>query len=579
MSRPRTAVTAHRSSREAPARSRALSLVVLSDGTPAGMMEVVEAELVEAEQPGVASDLAEALLDAFLTEDGRLVPARTAAASAGALGDPRALRRMERAHRLDELAAAALADETLRGYGGHVKAWKAWARAEGVPALPLNPRHVADFLLDYALEWDWEAGEFARDEEGRLRPRVSASSMALRLQALNKLAEFIGMPRPGDNTGIRQLMAGLRRTFGVRSEGKAALDLALVTRLLASAAGETFTDARDRAARLLRARTGASAGQLARLTWADVDPAADGLSVTVALARTHRHGQPAIVRVPAHPNEDLCLVQALARLLTLSPRVREVLTHRDGQRLSRQALHLAMADAWDALPGLDDRALARLLADRCPATPASALRDSALLLVGFYTALRRSNLSALNWRDVTDHGEEDGLALLIRRSKTDQEGRGRISWVPQAGPDARIACPARALRAWRAELERALGRVVKGDEPVFVALTSSGSIKATASKRPVRLGGDAINEAVQRLTIAAGVAPSPKQGVANPFGAHSLRSGFVTEAVRGDKLSIVEIMEVTGHSSSEMVVRYRREANAAKRNAGRKLIGILAASP
>jgi len=577
MTRPRTAGIAHRRSRESPARSRALSLVVLSDGTPAGMMEVVEAELVEAEQPGVASDMAESLLDAFLTEDGRLVPARTAAAFAGALGDPRALRRMERAHRLDELAAAALAPETLRGYGGHVKAWKAWARAEGVPALPLNPRFVADFILDYALEWDWDAGEFARDEEGRLQSRVSASSMALRLQALNKLSEFIGMPRPGDNPGIKQLMAGLRRSFGVRSEGKAALDLALVTRLLAAAAGETFTDARDRAARLLRARTGASAGQLARLTWAAIDPAADGSSVTITLARTHRHGQPAIVRVPAHPNEGLCLVQALARLLTLSPRVREVLTHRDGQRLSRQALHLAMADGWEALPGLDDRALASLLADRCPATPASALRNCALLLVGFYTALRRSNLAALNWRDVTDHGE-DGFALLIRRSKTDQEGRGRISWVPQASPDARIACPARALRAWKAELERALGRPVKGAEPVFVALTSSGSIKATASKRPVRLSGDAINEAVQRLTIAAGVAPAPKPGVANPFGAHSLRSGFVTEAVRGDKLSIVEIMEVTGHTSSEMVVRYRREANAAKRNASRKLIGILASS-
>jgi hypothetical protein len=45
------------------------------------------------------------------------------------------------------------------------------------------------------------------------------------------------------------------------------------------------------------------------------------------------------------------------------------------------------------------------------------------LLVGFSGGFRRSELVALDVADVTD--TEDGLKILIRRSKSDQEGEGR----------------------------------------------------------------------------------------------------------------------------------------------------------
>ena len=49
-------------------------------------------------------------------------------------------------------------------------------------------------------------------------------------------------------------------------------------------------------------------------------------------------------------------------------------------------------------------------------------RDRALLGLGFAGAFRRSELAALLVSDLTDHA--DGMRVLIRRSKTDQEGRG-----------------------------------------------------------------------------------------------------------------------------------------------------------
>lgn len=47
------------------------------------------------------------------------------------------------------------------------------------------------------------------------------------------------------------------------------------------------------------------------------------------------------------------------------------------------------------------------------------------------------------------------------------------------------------------------------------------------------------------------------------FGAHSLRRGFVTEALRDDKLTIGQVMDITGHASADQMMRYRDEVNSA----------------
>jgi hypothetical protein len=49
----------------------------------------------------------------------------------------------------------------------------------------------------------------------------------------------------------------------------------------------------------------------------------------------------------------------------------------------------------------------------------------------------------------------------------------------------------------------------------------------------------------------------------------------VTEGLRDDKLSVTEVAEVTGHKSIDVLVSYRREVNSSKRNASRKLLGML----
>ena len=77
---------------------------------------------------------------------------------------------------------------------------------------------------------------------------------------------------------------------------------------------------------------------------------------------------------------------------------------------------------------------------------ALAARDRAMLLLGFGAALRRSELVALTLEDA-EIVPGRGVRVRIRRSKTDQQGRGQevAIWANLAEPDF---CPLVALETW-----------------------------------------------------------------------------------------------------------------------------------
>src|SRR4051812_29203076 len=66
----------------------------------------------------------------------------------------------------------------------------------------------------------------------------------------------------------------------------------------------------------------------------------------------------------------------------------------------------------------------RRMCDRLQPDVPRDVRDRAILLLGFASGWRRSELAALRLADVRIEPQK-GLVLRLRRSKTDQEGRGR----------------------------------------------------------------------------------------------------------------------------------------------------------
>ena len=86
----------------------------------------------------------------------------------------------------------------------------------------------------------------------------------------------------------------------------------------------------------------------------------------------------------------------------------------------------------------DDLLEAMVMIDR--QKPIKAARDRALLLVGFASAMRRSELVAVMVEHLTYL--PNGVEIFLPDSKTDQERQGRTVLVPCASGDL---CPVRAL--------------------------------------------------------------------------------------------------------------------------------------
>ncbi|USI90202.1 site-specific integrase [Rhodococcus pyridinivorans] len=197
-------------------------------------------------------------------------------------------------------------------------------------------------------------------------------------------------------------------------------------------------------------------------------------------------------------------------------------------------------------------------------------RDSAILLLGFAGAFRRSELVALTCSDVSLH-RLDGLHIRLRKSKTDQEGRGSVRALPFT--HSHTSCPPCAWLRWAQVVAAfdsggrpAVIRLLRTAEP-FEAHVCRGvrprmvpsspwlrSIRKNGNLSDTALSGAAVHKAIRRRAEQAGYDPD----IVQQLGGHSLRAGFVTQAFRNGA-SAHAIMRQTGHSTPAMLETYARE--------------------
>jgi integrase len=116
------------------------------------------------------------------------------------------------------------------------------------------------------------------------------------------------------------------------------------------------------------------------------------------------------------------------------------------------------------------------------------IRDRAIILLGFASAFRRSELVRLDLEDCTF--TKDGLTITLRHSKTDQEKAGRKIGIPYgSNPDT---CPVRVLQAWTE------GACITSG-PLFRSVTRYGEVQ------PRGLSGVDVARIVKKLAERAGL--------------------------------------------------------------------------
>lgn len=155
------------------------------------------------------------------------------------------------------------------------------------------------------------------------------------------------------------------------------------------------------------------------------------------------------------------------------------------------------------------------------------------------------NLSPL---DIADIEETDaGLRITIRRSKTDQEGHGQTIAIVRGGE----TCPVKAVKNWIA------AAAISGG-PLFRPVAKGGRFGAT------RLTDKSVCNIVKAYAADLGLKPGD-------FGAHSLRSGFLTSAARRGA-SVFKMRDVSRHKSMDVLQAYVRDADLFRDHAGAGLL-------
>ncbi|MHB1946941.1 MAG: tyrosine-type recombinase/integrase [Gammaproteobacteria bacterium] len=136
----------------------------------------------------------------------------------------------------------------------------------------------------------------------------------------------------------------------------------------------------------------------------------------------------------------------------------------------------------------------------------ASFRDNALLQIGYFGALRRSELVAIECEHI--QWKKEGIDILIPQSKTDQENDGQYCGIPFG---KKPLCPVNALRIW---LE--IANIKQG--AIFREIKRGEKLKETC------LSPLSVNFILKKRANECGLA------YADQFSGHSLRRGLATTA-------------------------------------------------
>lgn len=230
-------------------------------------------------------------------------------------------------------------------------------------------------------------------------------------------------------------------------------------------------------------------------------------------------------KAPSTVQRRLYAIRKVHRLLRLADPTRD-----EDINLTLRKVKRARAVRPKQAKGLTQQYLERFLGNE-PDTP-WGLRNRAMLALGYELLTRRSELVALRDHDITER--DDGtLRILIRRSKADQFGNGRIAFTSRR--------TAQLLRQW-------INQRGAGTDWLFCPIYQGKAIDRSLETTTVR-----------RIIKEAAVKAGLDDADVAEFSGHSMRVGAAQDLLRKG-FDTAAIMRAGGWKSVNVLARYLEKA-------------------
>ena len=191
----------------------------------------------------------------------------------------------------------ALSPNTLRARRADWQAFSIWCRDRQQTSLPAAPSTVAGYLADCS-------------EKGK-----AVATITRYAQTITAAHQAAGLPSPTLHAGVRGVLAGIRRTRGVKQNQKAAFTADIAMRSVPH--GDDLISLRNRAILLVGLATAMRRSELSALIVTDIRYIDEGAVIEIRRSKTDQEGEGQFVLLPKLDGE-YCPVASLRAWLAAS---------------------------------------------------------------------------------------------------------------------------------------------------------------------------------------------------------------------------------------------------------------------
>jgi integrase len=194
--------------------------------------------------------------------------------------------------RAQEFAREARAENTLRAYRSDWRDFEGWCRERNFLYCPASPETVALYLT-------------------ALSRSHKVSTLTRRISAISQAHQTAGHSSPTEESPVRLVMAGIRRSLGTAAEAKRPV-LVPDLQAMVNAIPDNLLGLRDRALLLIGFSGAFRRSELVALDWEDLAETIDGLVIAIRRSKTDQEAEGRKIAIPRGREESTCPLRALS---------------------------------------------------------------------------------------------------------------------------------------------------------------------------------------------------------------------------------------------------------------------------